>query len=120
MVNRARGETEVNIGGKNYCLRMTLGALAEIEEALEIECLDDLGSALEKPRASHLIAVLGALMRGGGCDISDEKVASLPITDITQLGNDIGRAMSAGSPEPDEKPVKKTRRAKPRGAGGKK
>lgn len=120
MANRARGETEVNIGGKSYCLRMTLGALAEIEDALGIECLDDLGGALEKPRAAHLIAVLGALIRGGGQVITDKEVAALPITDITQLGVDIGSAMSAGSPEPSEKPVKKARRAKPRGAGGKK
>ena len=65
-INGARGETAARLAGAERRLCLTLGALAEIETALG---LDSLGALAERMRAlsgRDLIAVLAALLRGGG------------------------------------------------------
>lgn len=79
MVNRYRGEIEAEIGGSVRVLCLTLGGLAEIEQALG---LDDLGALPEhfaqgKLRAQALIAILGAGLRGGGLSCTNEEVAQM-------------------------------------------
>ena len=81
MANRHRGEIEANIGGKTRVLCLTLGALAELEGRLQVDDLIALGEKFTAGRVSakHLIAILGAGLRGGGSEFSDEQVAQLSI-----------------------------------------
>lgn len=66
MSNRARGERTITVGETEYTLCLTLGALAEIEDKLEIEDITKIGEVFKTPKVKHLTAILLALMHGGG------------------------------------------------------
>jgi hypothetical protein len=78
MANRIRGEAELLAGGKTYCLLLTLGALAEIEDGLGLEDLSQISARLKHPRAADLAIVAAALLRGGGHELSPADVLRLP------------------------------------------
>ncbi|RZJ46618.1 MAG: gene transfer agent family protein [Brevundimonas sp.] len=65
-MNGVRGEVTVRLAGAERRLCLTLGALAEIETALGIEGLNGLAERMRALSARDLIAVLAALLRGGG------------------------------------------------------
>lgn len=64
--NGARGEVLVELDGAPRRLCLTLGALAEIETALEVSGIEALAERLRRPTARDLMAVLAALLNGGG------------------------------------------------------
>jgi len=77
MVNRHRGEIEADIGGARRRLVLTLGALAELEDAFGA---DDLMALTERfgsgrMKARDLTRIIGAGLRGAGETVSDEDVA---------------------------------------------
>jgi hypothetical protein len=75
--NRRRGEVDLVIGGERRILCLTLGALAELETAFAADNLAALAERFSGGRlkASDLIRILGAGLRGGGNLFSDEDVA---------------------------------------------
>jgi hypothetical protein len=81
MANRHRGEIEAEIGGQTRILVLTLGALAEIEDAYGGEDLLAIAERFEKGRikATDAVIVIGAGLRGAGENICNEEVASLSI-----------------------------------------
>jgi Phage tail tube protein, GTA-gp10 len=81
MANRHRGEIEAEIGGKKRLLVLTLGALAEIEDAYGGEDLLAIAERFEKGRikATDAVIVIGAGLRGGGETICNAEVATLTI-----------------------------------------
>jgi Phage tail tube protein, GTA-gp10 len=81
MPNRRRGEVGLELGGEGYTLCLTLGALAELEEAFGAPDLQALATRFAGGRLSgrDLIKLLGVALRGGGHDLSDNEVAALPL-----------------------------------------
>ncbi len=81
MVNRHRGEIEAELGGQNYTLCLTLGALAEIEHAYGGEDLISIAERFETGRikASDAIQVIGAGLRGAGALLNNDDVAKLSV-----------------------------------------
>lgn len=79
--NRRRGEVEAMIGGERRILCLTLGALAELETAFAVDSLAELGErfAAGRLKASDLMRILGAGLRGGGNRISDEDLAEMAV-----------------------------------------
>ena len=67
-MNAARGEVEAELAGERVRLCLTLGALAEIEAALQAEGLAELAERMRRLSAADLAGVLEALLRGGGAD----------------------------------------------------
>ena len=67
-MNAARGEVEAEIGGELIGLCLTLGALAEIEGALQVEGIQAMADRLRRLRATDLERVLVALITGGGAE----------------------------------------------------
>lgn len=65
-MNRVRGEASVCLAGTDRRLCLTLGALAEIETALGASGLAELADRMRALSARDLMAVLAALLRGGG------------------------------------------------------
>lgn len=65
-VNRARGEAVAVLAGGERRLCLTLGALAEIETALDVSGVAGLAERMRALSARDLMAVLAALLRGGG------------------------------------------------------
>ncbi|MFZ0353172.1 MAG: gene transfer agent family protein [Pseudolabrys sp.] len=81
MANRHRGEIDAEIGGATRRLVLTLGALAELEDAFGA---DDLVALTERfgsgrMKASDLTRIIGAGLRGAGESVSDEDVAAMPV-----------------------------------------
>ena len=64
------------IDGQQHVARLTLGALAELEEALEEGSLIDLVQRFEGNNFSSrdVLALIGAGLRGGGADISAKQL----------------------------------------------
>jgi Phage tail tube protein, GTA-gp10 len=83
MANRHRGEIEAELGGQNYNLCLTLGALAEIEHAYGGEDLIAIAERFETGRikATDAICVIGAGLRGAGYTISDDEISKLSVAD---------------------------------------
>lgn len=64
--NGVRGEAMAVLAGTGRRLCLTLGALAEIETALGTTGFVDLAERMRRLSAGDLMAVLAALLRGGG------------------------------------------------------
>lgn len=81
MANRRRGEVALRLGDNNYTLCLTLGALAELEDAFGVEDLMALAERFGTGRLSSrdLLRLLAVALRGGGHDVSDAEVANLPL-----------------------------------------
>ena len=76
MVNQGRGESSIQIDGEPHTLCLTLGALAEIETALGVADMGGLGERLAQVGFADMVSILGALLRGGGHDVTDETHAA--------------------------------------------
>lgn len=92
-INRARGETGLSINGEHYALCLTLGALAQIEAALEIKDLEALSQRLRQLSAADVLAVLEALLLGGGHAVGDTFLRTARI-DPTEAAEAIAAAFS--------------------------
>jgi Phage tail tube protein, GTA-gp10 len=81
MANRHRGEIDAVLGGRTYTLCLTLGALAEIENAYGGEDLIAIAERFEVGRigATDAIRVIGAGLRGAGNAVTNEDVAAMTV-----------------------------------------
>ncbi len=81
MVNRWRGDVALVLDGKRCVARLTLGALAELEEGLGEASLMGLVERFEASRftSRDVVALLGAGLRGGGVRMSDAEIAAARI-----------------------------------------
>ncbi len=79
MANRHRGDIDAQLDGKTYKLCLTLGALAELEDAFGAEDMMSLASRFESGRISSrdCLRIIGAGLRGAGHDIGNDAVASM-------------------------------------------
>jgi hypothetical protein len=79
MANRRRGDVEALFDGRRYTLRLTLGALAELEDSFGATDLVALAARFEEGRLSarDLLRIIAAGLRGGGADISDDEASRL-------------------------------------------
>lgn len=77
--NRARGETVAVLAGTPRRLCLTLGALAEIEAALDLEGWAALSERLRRLSARDLLVVLAALLRGGGEQEAAAELSRAPV-----------------------------------------
>lgn len=68
MANPHAGEVALVIDGERHVARLTLGALAELEDRLGAESLADLVARFEGAdlRAADVLALVAAGLRGGG------------------------------------------------------
>lgn len=74
MVNPFAGETALTINGQTRVLKLTLGALAELESTLKTDTLLALIERFENGCYSvrDILAVIVAGLRGGGWDIAPD------------------------------------------------
>ncbi|WP_332698406.1 gene transfer agent family protein [Bosea sp. (in: a-proteobacteria)] len=79
MVNRYRGEVALPVEGGALPMRLTLGALAELEDAFSVDSLPALGERFATGRLSarDVSRILAAGLRGAGGALSDDEVAAL-------------------------------------------
>ena len=81
MGNQRRGDVDAVLGGKKYTLRLTLGALNELEHAFGADDLVALAARFEGGRLSarDLLRIIAAGVRGGGMALTDDDIAQMPI-----------------------------------------
>ena len=81
MANRYRGEIEVEIGGARRRLVLTLGALAELEDAFGADDLVALAERFGSGRlkARDLVRIIAAGLRGAGESVSNDEVAAMAV-----------------------------------------
>lgn len=81
MVNPWASEVALVIGGKEYTLKLTLGALAELEARLEADSLVDLVKRFEQNKVSSgdILHLIVAGLRGGGWRGTAEDLLSTDI-----------------------------------------
>lgn len=92
MANAQRGEVALRVDGEERTMRLTLGALAELEARLGATSLVELAEKFETGgvSAAELIALLAAGIRGAGGTATEEELATAEIE-----GGAVG-AMRAG------------------------
>ncbi|KQT54914.1 transfer Agent [Aureimonas sp. Leaf454] len=80
-VNRRRGEVGAIIDGRERVLCLTLGALAELEDAFAAEDVGALMRRFGSGRlgARDLMRILGAGLRGAGESVADVEVGAMRI-----------------------------------------
>jgi hypothetical protein len=105
MVNAHRGDVPFRLGGQMHGLRLTLGGLAELEQAFGAETLGELSGKLASAdfSAKHLCAVLAAGFAGAGQRVSAEDIArELPASALEEATVAaallLGSAFGGGSP----------------------
>lgn len=78
-VNRRRGEVEAVFDGRPFRLVLTLGALAELEDAFRADDLTMLIERFASGRlsATDIIRILGTAARAGGAELSDAELAAM-------------------------------------------
>ena len=79
MTNPLRGETSFLAAGEKFVMRLTLGALAEIESAFNAASLSDLAARLKSFATGDIATVAAALLRAGGHDVTASDVLRLPV-----------------------------------------
>lgn len=81
MANPWTGEVELVIDGNPRIMKLTLGALAELEQALKVGSLVDLVQRFESGgfSAGDVLALIEAGLRGGGAQMSAGDLASAEI-----------------------------------------
>ncbi|GGD12490.1 hypothetical protein GCM10011335_14200 [Aureimonas glaciei] len=108
-VNRRRGEVAGLIDGEDRVLCLTLGALAELEDAFAAEDVAALLARFSAGRlaARDLIRILGAGLRGGGMDVDDAAVAQMRIDGGTAgAARLVAALLAAAFGEAEEAPAK--------------
>ncbi|WP_118134885.1 gene transfer agent family protein [Oceanicella sp. SM1341] len=81
MANPWRGEVELVVDGAAHRMRLSLGALAELEARLDSGSIVELVERFERGdvRARDLLALLSAGLRGGGLDIDEAALGAAEI-----------------------------------------
>lgn len=104
MANPRRGEIDAELGGRSRTLCLTLGALAELEEAFGADDLTSLARRFETGRigARDLSRIIACGLRGGGEAITDAEAAALAtpggLPGYVQI---VSRLLAATFSEPD-------------------
>ena len=106
MANMKRGEVALELGGERYALCLTLGALADLEDAFGVVDLPALAERLASGRLSSrdLLKILAVTLRGGGHALTDAQVAALPIDSLDVLAAAIGDVFAATFGDAPENP----------------
>lgn len=100
-----RGDVRIKINGEDKTLRLTLGALAQIEESLGGGSLEALQARLKSPRISDLLLIVHALLTGGGAPLALEALKASDL-DLTQAASAVASAFEAlGDAAPGKPPA---------------
>jgi len=101
MTQHRSGDATIIIDGEARTLRLTLGALAALEETLGDGDFAALQKKLEAPRVADLLVILQALLKGGGLSLSLEKLKASDI-DLGDAAAAIAGAFRAIAPQAEE------------------
>ncbi|HNS87558.1 MAG TPA: GTA-gp10 family protein [Parvularculaceae bacterium] len=98
MTQHRKGDAAIVINGEPMTLRLTLGALAALEETLGQGDFAALQKKLEAPRVSDLLLILQALLQGGGRLVSLDalKTSDIDLADAARAIADAFKSLNSG------------------------
>lgn len=88
-----RGDVRILINGEERTLRLTLGALADIEDAFGGD-VDALKARLKRPRVGDIVLLLHALLAGGGAALTLEAIRASDVN-LADAARAVARAFEA-------------------------
>lgn len=108
-INKLKGETLVNLADKDYKARLTVDAIMQIEDAVDmgiIKLAQKMGDG--DIRMSQIIAVLVPALRGGGNDLQKADVTKLVektgiVKSTAAVANLLAASLTDNSDEKDGK-----------------
>lgn len=85
------------IGGERYTLCLTLGALAELEDAFGVDDLSRLGERFGSGRLSSrdLVILVAIGLRGGGHPVTDGEVSAWPASCLGDMAEAAAALLAA-------------------------
>lgn len=98
-----RGTVRLRINGEEETLRLTLGALADIEDRLGGGDIAALAERLKRPSAADILIILQALLTGGGAALTLEALKASDI-DLAEAARAIADAFAALESAPGKPP----------------
>lgn len=107
MASTVRPEMKVEIGGKEYALQMTFGALGRLEVGLGVEGFAAMQERLQKVRFQDMPIVMKAILEGNGLEVPAEDIERMDPMEYLEnvLPNMFRRGNAA-----DENPTKGQRK----------
>ncbi len=87
--NRARGEVKVTIGGRSANVAMTLGALAQMEDALGIKDFGELGEKFSNPTPKTILDLMRCILAGNGVEFEEAELLKLQLPDVITALNEL-------------------------------
>jgi hypothetical protein len=98
MTQYRSGDASLIINGEAKPLRLTLGALASLEEHLGQGDFSSLQKRLEAPRVADILIILQALLQGGGFLTTIEMLKASDV-DLSQAASAIAAAFRSLAPQ---------------------
>ena len=97
MANRRRGEVAAILAGRPRTLCLTLGALAELEDAFAVDDLGALAARFGSGRLSSrdIVRLVGAGLRGAGEPIADAEIRAWPAADLAPMAEAVASLLAA-------------------------
>lgn len=97
MANRRRGEIAATLAGRPRTLCLTLGALAELEDAFAVDDLGALAARFGSGRLSarDIVRLVGAGLRGAGEPIADCEIRTWPAADLAATAEAVAALLAA-------------------------
>ena len=96
LINRQRGEVSAILAGTPRRLCLTLGALAQIETVLDLDDWSQLPQRMARLSARDLVAVLAALLRGGGESEAADALGETAV-DVREAAAAVAAALAAAA-----------------------
>ena len=98
MTQHRKGDAALRVNGETMTLRLTLGALAALEENLGGGDFAALQKKLEAPRVGDLLVILQALLQGGGrlVPLDALKQSDIDLADAAHAIAETFRALEPG------------------------
>ena len=108
MANAQKGEIAVELDGQTYTLALTLNAMVDVETLLDLSFDEVISRAATKGSATHLRALIWAMLRKHHPTITLEAAGELVTgMNLGLLARMIGRVVTASGPDPKDVPKTK-------------
>jgi hypothetical protein len=106
MANPHKGEISVDLEGQTYTLALTLNAMVDVEALFGLSFDEVISLAATKGSATHLRALVWAMLRKHHPTITLEQAGDLVTgANLGHLSRTIARVVTASSPDPKDVPA---------------
>ena len=116
MANKARGFVSIDLGERSVDVALGLGALAELEDAFQVESFEDALNFGEKMSAGKLLKFVLAVVRGNGVTITEAESAHLRAMSVGDFMAFIKNLMEASGMSQEQPAAKGGDAGRPLGA----